>query len=107
MARCDDGYTNAGCGCSHGVDWSMAYDHDARLSSVKDPNRFTEARRYEPGRAEGDGRQAVGRTTVSAASRTATSLGFSGLIPQPFNSSRRTVKPPRWRSTRTGISFRS
>jgi len=56
------GYSHAGCGCSQadlvtsihtpdlpaGVEWAMAYDGDARLASVTDPQGFTESYGYEP-----------------------------------------------------------
>jgi RHS repeat-associated protein len=56
------GYTHAGCGCSQaelvtsihtpdlpaGVDWTMTYDGDERLSAVTDPHGFIESYAYEP-----------------------------------------------------------
>ncbi len=55
------GYAHAGCNCSQenlvtsihtpdlpaGVDWTMTYDRDARLSAVTDPQGFTEQYSYE------------------------------------------------------------
>ena len=72
------GYSDETCGCSRdnlvtsihtpdlpaGVAWQMSYDGDGRLSSVTDPDGFTERYTYEPSGETKTVLDKLGRTTT-------------------------------------------